>query len=174
MSRRMQDLTQTVKKLERKQKDNFDFKNKGIEKQATFVQEMGEWLEDNLRIKLETEMGLLPAGLQEVIKAGEKLLGDRLHLLKIADLYGWGAVTEFTATELARNEAEEKKLKKIVKQNELKQEKAKEKKQYTGRYNRYASGAGGGDERKSDDSKDDDDDEEGGERAVGDIYFYRE
>jgi hypothetical protein len=56
-------------------------------------------------------------------------------------------VTEFTATELARNEAEEKKLKKIVKQNELKQEKAKEKKQYTGRYNRYASGAVGGSDR---------------------------
>ena len=82
----MKDLTQTVRKLERKQKDIFAFKNKGIEKQAVFVQEMGEWLEDNLRIKLEAEMGLLPAGLQDVIKAGEQLLGDRLHLLKIADL----------------------------------------------------------------------------------------
>ena len=86
MSRRVKDLTQTVRKLERKQKDIFAFKNKGIEKQAVFVQEMGEWLEDNLRIKLEAEMGLLPAGLQDVIKAGEQLLGDRLHLLKIADL----------------------------------------------------------------------------------------
>ena len=150
----MLDLTQTVKKLQRKQKDNFAFKNKGIEKQAIFVQEMGECLEDNLRIKMETAMGLLLVGLQEVIKAGEKLLGDRLHLLKIADLYGWGAVTEFTATEFARNEAEEKKLKKIVKQNELKQEKAKEKKQYTGRYNGYASGDGGDGDRKSGDSKD--------------------
>ena len=94
---------------------------------------MEGWLEDNLRIKLEAEVGFLSAGLQDAIKAGEKLLGDRFHLLKIADLYGWDAVEEFTATGLARNEMEEKKLKKIVKQNELKQEKVK--KQYTTRYN---------------------------------------
>jgi hypothetical protein len=143
MSRRMKDLTQTVRKLERKQKDIYAFKNKGIEKQAVFVQEVGEWLEDTLRTKLETVVGLFPAGLKDVIKAGEKLLEDRLHLLKIADLYGWPAVAEFTATVLARNEVEEKKLKKIVKQNELKNEKVREKKQYTGKYNRYTSGTGG-------------------------------
>jgi hypothetical protein len=62
------------------------------EKQAIFVQEVGDWLEDNLRTKLETVVGLFPAGLKEVIKAGEKLLEDSLHLLNIADLYGWPAV----------------------------------------------------------------------------------
>ena len=75
MRRRMKVLTQTVRKLERKQKDNFTFKNKGIEKQAVFVQEMEGWLEDNLRIKLEAEVGFIPAVLQDVIKDGEKLLG---------------------------------------------------------------------------------------------------
>ena len=35
-------------------------------------------------------MGLFPAGLNKVIKAGEKLLEDRL-LLKIADLFGRGS-----------------------------------------------------------------------------------
>ena len=159
MSRRVKDLTQTVRKLERKQKDIFAFKDKGIEKQAVFIQEVGEWLEDNLRTELETVVGLFPAGLKDVIKAGEKLLEDRLHLLKIADLYGWPAVAEFTATELARNETEEKKLKKIVKQNELRNEKVREKKQYTGRYNGYTSGTGGGSgtyggNGKSGDSKD--------------------
>ena len=36
-------------------------------------------------------MGLFPAGLNKVIKAGEKLLEDRLNLLKIADLFGRGS-----------------------------------------------------------------------------------
>ena len=62
MRRRMKVLTQTVRKLERKQKDNFTFKNKGIEKQAVFVQEMEGWLEDNLRIKLEAEVGFFQQG----------------------------------------------------------------------------------------------------------------
>ena len=100
MSRRVKDLTQTVRKLERKQKDIFAFKDKGIEKQAVFIQEVGEWLEDSLRTKLEAVLGPFPTGLKEVIKSGEKLLEDRLHHLKIADLYGWPAVAEFTATEL--------------------------------------------------------------------------
>ena len=50
---------------------------------------------------------------------------------------------------MARNE---KKLKKIAKQNELKQEKVK--KQYTSMYNGYTSGDEGGSGRKSSDSKD--------------------
>ena len=58
MRRRMKVLTQTVRKLERKQKDNFTFKNEGIEKQAVFVQEMEGWLEDNLRVKLRQMCGL--------------------------------------------------------------------------------------------------------------------
>ena len=37
------------------------------------------------------------------------------HLLKIADRYGWGAVSEFTEVELARNKVEEEKLKKFMK-----------------------------------------------------------
>ena len=90
----MKDLTQTVRKLERKQKDVYAFKSKGIEKQATFVQEVGEWLEDSLRTKLEAVLGPFPTGLKEVIKSGEKLLEDRLHHIKIADLYGWPVVAE--------------------------------------------------------------------------------
>ena len=41
MSRRVRDLTHTIRKLERKQKDVFAFKNKGIKKQVVFLQEMG-------------------------------------------------------------------------------------------------------------------------------------
>ena len=62
MSRRVKDLTQTARKLERKQKDIYAFKNKGIEKQAVFLQEVGEWLEDKIRTKLETVWGSFQQG----------------------------------------------------------------------------------------------------------------
>ena len=138
MRKKMKDLALMVKKLERKQKDSYQFKNTGIAKQAEFLQQAGDWLEDSLKTKLEKEMGRIPTGLQEVITAGESLMAERLHLLKIVDTFGWSAVTEFTSTELARSEAEEKKLKKIAKANKAKLEKGRDRK--TGK---YTSGTGG-------------------------------
>ena len=51
----MKDLALMVKKLERKQKDSYQFKNTGIAKQAEFLQQAGDWLEDSLKTKLEKE-----------------------------------------------------------------------------------------------------------------------
>ena len=105
----------TVKKLERQQQlGSHTFTNSGIEKQAEFIRVVGDWVEDSLKIKLEAELGAVPDELKKVIETGETLLADRLHLLRIADRFGWGAVSEFTATELARTDEEEKKLKKII------------------------------------------------------------
>ena len=74
----MKDLALMVKKLERKQRDSYQFKNTGIAKQAEFLQQAGDWLEDSLKTKLEKEMGRVPTGLQEVITAG----GAHLHQLQ--------------------------------------------------------------------------------------------
>ena len=101
------------------------FKTEGAKKQACFVTKVSDWIKDDLRGVLESEYGPLPDRVSTVVSAGESVALERLHLLKIADTYGWGAVTEFTAVELARNELEEKKLKKIIKKNEEKLEKAK-------------------------------------------------
>ena len=151
----MKDLAFMVKKLERKQRDSYQFKNTGIAKQAEFLQQVGDWLEDSLKTKLEKEMGRVPTGLQKVITAGESLIAERLHLLKIADTYGWSAVTEFISTELARSEAEEKKLKKIAKANEAKLEKVRGRK--SGKEDqdqgRYTSGAGGGTRKAGDEGR---------------------
>ena len=124
----MRDLALTAAKLERKQRDTFEYKNVGIAKQAAFLHQLGDWVEDSLKASLEAELGKLPSELQTVISAGESLVEERLHLLKIADKWGWSAVTEFTTTDLARSEAEEKKLKKIVKAQEAKVEKQKDRK----------------------------------------------
>ena len=93
-----------------------------------FLQKVGDWMENNLKTKLEEKLGSALPDLLQVITTGESLLEDRLHLLKIADTYGWSAVAEFTATDLARDEAEEKKLKKIAKEKEAKQAKLNERK----------------------------------------------
>ena len=69
MSRKMKDLAFMVKKLERKQRDTYQYKNTGIAKQSEFLQQAGDWLEDSLKTKLEKEMGRVPTGLQEVITA---------------------------------------------------------------------------------------------------------
>ena len=121
-------MEQRLQRLERQRKDDYVFTNNGVAKQAKFINTVEDWVQDELQVKLEAEIGHLPRSLKDVISAGEKILSDRRHLLKIADRYGWGAVTEFTEVELARNEVEEKKLKKIMKASELKKAKARESK----------------------------------------------
>jgi hypothetical protein len=49
----VQDLALTVAKLERKQRDTYDYKNVGISKQAAFLHELGDWLDDSLKTSLE-------------------------------------------------------------------------------------------------------------------------
>ena len=122
----MAQLFKSVKRLERHKKDEFVFTNNGVAKQAKFLTTVQDWMHEELQMKLEAKYGQLPSSLKDVISAGENLLTERLHLLKIAYQYGWGAVTEFTEVELARNEVEEKKLKKIMKDSELKRAKARE------------------------------------------------
>ena len=67
--RRMRDLALTVAKLERKQRDTFDYKNVGISKQAAFLHQLGDWVEDSLKASLEAELGKLPSEFQKVINA---------------------------------------------------------------------------------------------------------
>ena len=48
--------------------------------------------------------------------------------MKVADEFGWGACTEFEREELARNDVEEKKIKRLRKAQAAKQEREREKK----------------------------------------------
>ena len=111
----MEKLFKRVQRLERHEKYEYVFTNNGVARQAKFITTVAEWVHDELQPKLEAEYGQLPKSLKEVISVGDKLLSERFHLLKIADRYGWGAVSEFTEVELARNKVEEKKLKKFMK-----------------------------------------------------------
>ena len=66
-------------------------------------------------------------------------MSDRFHLLKIADKWGWPAVEEFTEVELARNEQDAKKIKKIMKANKARIGKAREVESKGGKQRRRAS-----------------------------------
>ena len=74
-----------AKKLERRQKDTHEYKNNGIANQAEFLQQIEDWMEGMIKVKLEAELGVVPAELQQVVTAGELLVGERPYLLKIAD-----------------------------------------------------------------------------------------
>ena len=54
-------LTLTVAKLERKQKDAVEYKNVAIAKQAGFLHQLGDWLEDSLKTSLEAQLERLPS-----------------------------------------------------------------------------------------------------------------
>ena len=129
-----------MRKLERQQQSSHTFSNSGIEKQANFIKVVGDWVEDSLKVKLESEFGSVTEDLKRVIQIGESFLADRFYLLRIADKFGWSAVSEFTATELARTEEEEKKLKKIIKANESKLERQREMKKDKTRVGYYNQG----------------------------------
>ena len=49
-----------------------------------------------------------------------KHVHDRIHLLRIADKFGWEGANDFVGDELARDEKEDKKLKCIRKEFEAK------------------------------------------------------
>ena len=96
------------------EKKGKDWSNTGIRKQAEWVIQVRDHQEE-LRARLQAEFGEFSGSLNELVKAGEKLVHDRIHLLRIADRFGWEGANDFMEEELARDEKEEKKLKAIRK-----------------------------------------------------------
>ena len=109
----MEDMKRKLQKMadEKKRKD---WSNTGIRKQAEWVIKVRDHQEE-LRARLQAEFGEFGGSLNELVKAGEKLVHDRIHLLRIADRFGWEGANDFMEEELARDEKEEKKLKAIRK-----------------------------------------------------------
>ena len=109
----MEDVKRKLQKMvdEKKRKD---WSNTGIRKQAEWVIQVRDHQEE-LRARLQAEFGEFSGSLNELVKAGEKLVHDRIHLLRIADRFGWEGANDFMEEELARDEKEEKKLKAIRK-----------------------------------------------------------
>ena len=101
-------LVRRLEKLEKRKKER-EWKSTGLEKQAEFAQDVIDYYEE-LASRLEREYGAITnPDLKDFVSKGEKAVCDRLHLLKIADRFGWKGATDFEE-ELGRNEKEEKLL----------------------------------------------------------------
>ena len=107
----MEVVKKKLEKIESKKKEK-EWANTGIKKQAEFAIDIREYHEE-LNVRLEMEFGPVSDSLREFIKQGESKVHNRVHLLKIADKYGWAGATDFQEEELARDGKEEKKLKVI-------------------------------------------------------------
>ena len=117
----MEDMKRKLQKMADEKKGK-DWSNTGIRKQAEWVIQIRDYNEE-LRSRLQAEFGEFSGSLNEFVSAGEKLVHDRIHLLRIADKFGWAGANDFMEEELARDEKEEKKLKAIRKEFEAKREK---------------------------------------------------
>ena len=119
--REMDAVRKKMEKFESKKKEK-EWSNTGVKKQAEFAIDIREHQEE-LNVRLEMEFGPVSDSLREFIKQGESKVHNRIHLLKIADKYGWAGATDFQEEELARDDKEEKKLKVIRKEFEAKKDK---------------------------------------------------
>ena len=64
-------LMNSVKRLEKRKDGVHTFKSAGIGKQADYLMELEDWLQEDLRDALEEEMGTLSDSIEAVGKAGE-------------------------------------------------------------------------------------------------------
>ena len=110
----MEDVKRKLQKMADEKKEK-EWSNNGIRKQAEWAMQVRDDQEE-LRASLQAKLGEEFSGsLKELVKAGEKRVNDRIHLLRIADKFGWAGANDFMEEELARDEKEEKKLKAIRK-----------------------------------------------------------
>ena len=71
----MRRLERKIRKLERGNEDKYEWKKEGIRHQATFNNEVQDWLAEKLRTSLEDHFhGRILADLEETIKSGEEKL----------------------------------------------------------------------------------------------------
>ena len=114
----VEEVEKKLQKMAEKEKEK-DWSNAGIKKQAEWVIEVRDYNEE-LQSRLQAEFGEFSSSLTEFVNAGEKRVHDRIHLLRIADKFGWAGANDFVEEELARDEKEDKKLKCIRKEFEAK------------------------------------------------------
>ena len=139
-------LVKRLEKLEKRKKER-EWKSTGLAKQAEFAQDVINHYEE-LASRLESEYGAITnPDLKDFVSKGEKAVCDRLHLLKIADRFGWKGATDFEKEELGRNAKEEKLLRQIRKDHEANESKTQGKQKYS---NYVAGGRGDNKDRKKD------------------------
>ena len=121
-------MQKKIDMLERKGDNKWEYKSVGIKKQAEFNAEVKDWVVGSLRDELEKHFEVLPDCLEKVLKAGEFVLDERTHTLKLADEFGWSGLATFQKEELARNDKEEKRIMMLRKEKKEREQKLADRK----------------------------------------------
>ena len=126
ITERLEEVERINSKLKKKEKDKFKFTKVGCKNQFKFNNKIRDISVDRMKVELKKHFkNGLPAKVEELIKEGEKEIEDENHKLKIANDFGFKAVEEFTREDLARNDAEEKKIKRFRKEKKEREEKVR-------------------------------------------------
>ena len=113
--------------MEKKEKEKeFEFTDKGYEKQYKFNGKMKDLFTDKLKVELKKHFkDSLPEKVEKIIKEGEKEFDEENHHLKIADEFGFRCLEDFIKEDLARDDKEEKKLKALRKEKREREERSR-------------------------------------------------
>ena len=113
--------------MEKKEKEKeFEFTDKGYEKQYKFNGKMKDLFTDKLKVELKKHFkDSLPEKVEKIIKEGEKEFDEQNHQLKIADEFGFRGLEDFIKEDLARDDKEEKKLKALRKEKREREERSR-------------------------------------------------
>ena len=112
------EIKAVVADLERKAKlGETKFSRVGTEKNIKFAEEVRRAYSTDMCSVLRRIFGVggIPQAITDQLAIGDKLIEDRVVLMKVADEFGWSACTEFDKEEIAHNEKEEKKIKRLRK-----------------------------------------------------------
>lgn len=141
--KQLSELRSEVRSLKRKRDDtdkekSFEWKQKGNRKQYEFNRSVEEHFQD-----IAVSKTLLEA--RTSAEKGLCLITERNKLVKIADKHGWDTVNQYVTDPLAKDDADDKRLRKAIKDAEKSREKAKKEKEAksrrTSRARAFSSGA---------------------------------
>ena len=136
-----------VADLERKAKlGETKFSRVGTEKNIKFAEEVRKAYSTDMRSVLRRIFGAdgIPRAITDQLAVGDKLIDDRIVLMKVAIEFGWSSCAEFDKEEIARNEAEEKKIKRLRKAQTAQKDRERDKKEREEAAKKRKAGDGGG------------------------------
>ena len=144
----MAELKEVIGDMQRKAElREVKFSRAGTEKNVQFAEEVRKAYSTDMKRILRKMFSPddIPSIISDQLSKGDKLVEDRIHLMKIADEYGWGACVDFQKEELARNADEERKIRRLRKAKlaQIKQEKERKEKEESARKRRETVAGGG-------------------------------
>ena len=121
------------------------FSRAGTEKNVKFAEDVRQAYSTDMKRILRKMFSPadIPAIISDQLSKGDKIVEDRIHLMRVADEYGWAACVEFQKEELARNAEEERKIRRLRKEKaaQLKQSLEKKEKEEARKKAGFGSGA---------------------------------